>query len=141
MQKKIIRTCTNSLWLEHTTPLFISLKKLKIRDIYTYQLAIHMYRYHHDLLPPDLPITSHQFTIQSEIHHYNTRQALDLHIAPTNTMLAENTIKTQGPVIWNTLKTVIKNCSSLSSFKHTLKKNILGQYTFETTNNEYASIM
>ena len=28
-QKKIVRTCTNSLWLAHTTPLFISLKKLK----------------------------------------------------------------------------------------------------------------
>ena len=28
-QKKIIRTCTNSIWLEHTTPLFLSLKKLK----------------------------------------------------------------------------------------------------------------
>ena len=25
-QKKIIRTCTNSIWLEHTTPLFLSLK-------------------------------------------------------------------------------------------------------------------
>ena len=23
-QKKIIRTCTNSIWLEHTTPLFLS---------------------------------------------------------------------------------------------------------------------
>ena len=28
-QKKIIRTCTNSIWLEHTTPLFLSLKKIK----------------------------------------------------------------------------------------------------------------
>ena len=26
-QKKIIRTYTNSIWLEHTTPLFLSLKK------------------------------------------------------------------------------------------------------------------
>ena len=32
-QKKIIRTCTNSIWFEHTTPLFLSLKKSKIRDI------------------------------------------------------------------------------------------------------------
>ena len=54
-QKKIIRTCTNSIWLEHTTPLFLSLKKFKIRDIYLQQLAVHMYRYHHDLLPPGLP--------------------------------------------------------------------------------------
>ena len=44
-QKKVIRTCTYSLWLEHSTPLFLSLNKLKIRDIYTYQIAVHMYRY------------------------------------------------------------------------------------------------
>ena len=31
-QKKIIRTCTNSIWLEHTTPLFLSLKK-KLKSV------------------------------------------------------------------------------------------------------------
>ena len=82
-QKKVIRTCTYSLWLEHSTPLFLSLNKLKIRDIYTYQLAVHMYRYHHNLLPPGLP--NNNFAVQSEIHSYNTRQALDLHIDSTNT--------------------------------------------------------
>ena len=34
LQIKVIRTCTNSLWLEHTTPIFIALKTLKIRDLY-----------------------------------------------------------------------------------------------------------
>ena len=137
-QKKIIRTCTNSLWLEHTTPLFLSLKKLKIRDIYTYQLATHMYRYHHNLLPQGLP--NNQFTAQSEIHNYNTRQALDLYVEPTNTKLAKNTIKTQGPLIWNSINNSIKNSCSLASFKKALKKHILGQYIHQTTNNKYASI-
>ena len=66
-----------------------------------------MYRYHHDLLPPDLPNVT--FTTQSEIHNYSTRQVLNLHIAPTNTQLAKNTrpLKIQGPLIWNTLNTSI----------------------------------
>ena len=121
LQKKLIRTCTYSLWLEHTTPLFLALNKLKIRDIYTYQLAIHMYRFYHDLLPPDLPNVT--FTTQSEIHNYNTRQVLNLHIVPSNTQLAKNTIKTQGPLIWNTLNTHIKNSASLGQFKKSLKKH------------------
>ena len=100
-QKKVIRTCTYSLWLEHSTPLFLYLNKLKIRYIYTYQLAVHMYRYHHNLLPPGLP--NNNFAVQSDIHSYNTRQALDLHIDSTNTKLAENTIKIQGPIIWNSI--------------------------------------
>ena len=98
-----------------------------------------MYRYHHDLLPPDLPNVS--FTTQSEIHNYNTRQAFNLHIAPTNTQLANNTIKIQGPLIWNTMNISIKNCASLGIFKKSLKKHIFDQYTSEIYNNEYASIM
>ena len=31
LQKRIVRTCTNSMWLEHTNPLFQSLNTLKIR--------------------------------------------------------------------------------------------------------------
>ena len=76
-QKKIVSTCTNSLWLAHTTPLFISLKKLKIFDIYSYQLAIHMYR-DDDLLPLGLP--NNHFPTQANIHDYYTRQANDLHV-------------------------------------------------------------
>ena len=96
LQKKVIRTCTNSLWLEHTTPIFIALKTLKIHDLY--QLAIHMFRHHRNLLPLDL--SSISFINQSDIHNYNTRHVSDLHIAPTNTKLAGNTITTQGPIIW-----------------------------------------
>ena len=136
-QKKIIRTCTNSVRLEHTTLLFLSLKKLKIRNIYTQQLAVHMYRYHHDLLPPGLP--NNNFTVQSNFHNYNTRQARDLHIDPTNTKLAENTNKTQGPKIWNSINNIIKNCSSLASFKKSLKKFILAQYESNITTSKYAT--
>jgi hypothetical protein len=138
LQKKIIRTCTNSLWLEHTTPLFISLKKLKLRDIYTYQLAVYMYRYHNKMLPSDLPNVL--FINKSDIHDYNTRQASDFHINPTNTMLATNTITTQGPTIWNSLNCTIKNSVSIAVFKNVLKKEILKQYQTEPATHEYASL-
>ena len=35
-QKKIIRKCTNSIWLEHTTPLFLSLKNFKRSVIFIF---------------------------------------------------------------------------------------------------------
>ena len=88
-QKKIIRTCTNSIWLEHTTPLFLSLKKSKISDIYIQQLAVHMYRYHHDLLPPGLP--NNKFTIQADIHKYNIGRPLTF----ISILLIVNLLKTQ----------------------------------------------
>ena len=137
-QKKVIRTCTYSLWLEHSTPLFLSLNKLNICDIYTYRFAVHMYRYHHILLPPGLP--NNKFAFQSDIHSYNTRQALDLHIDSTNTKLAENTIKTQGQIIWNSINKTTKNCRSLASFKKSLKKQIFAQYNSNVTTNKYAAL-
>ena len=66
-----------------------------------------------------------QFTNQSDIYRYHTRQAKDLHIAPTNTSLTKNTMKTQGPIIWNTLNKSIKNCSSFAILKNKLKKTYL----------------
>ena len=135
-QKKIVRTCTNSLWLAHTTPLFISLNKLQNFDIYSYQLAIHMYRYHHDLVPPGLP--NNHFPTQANIHDYNTRQVNDLHVNPTSTKLAQNNIKTQGPLTWNKLNIKIENSPSLASFKTNLKKHILDQYEFYTIDTKYA---
>ena len=82
-----------------------------------------MYRYHHDLLPPGLP-NNHSPT-QANIHDYNTRQANDLHVDPTNTKLAQNNIKTQGPLTWNKLNIKIKNSPSLASFKTNLKNTFL----------------
>ena len=97
-----------------------------------------MYRYHHNLLPPGLP--NNNFAVQSDIHSYNTRQALDLHIDSTNTKLAENTIKIQGPIIWNSIHKTTKNCGSLASFKKSLKKQILAQYNSNVTTNKYAPL-
>ena len=65
-----------------------------------------MYRYHHDLLPPGLP--NNQFPTQADIHDYYTRQANDLHVDPTNTKLAQNTIKTQDPLTWNKLHITLR---------------------------------
>ena len=96
-----------------------------------------MYRYHRDLLSPGLP--NNHFPTQANIHGYNTRQANDLHVDPTNTKLAQNNIKTQGPLIWNKLNMKIKNSPSLASFKTSLKKYILDQYNSSTVNNKHAS--
>ena len=73
-------------------------------------MVIHMFRHHWNLLPLDLPSIS--FIKQSDIHNYNTRHVSDLHIAPTNTKLAGNTVTTRGPIIWNKMmKAALKNCN------------------------------
>ena len=128
MQKRIIRTCTNSIWLAHTDPLFQSLKTLKIHDLYVLQTAEFMYKYLHDLLPHDL-FDDHYFVTRQDIHPYDTRTSQDLHIRHTNTKLAENTIKTQAALVWNSLSDPLKHSPSLAIFKATLKKQLIDTYS------------
>ena len=71
LQKRVIRTCTNSLWLAHTDPLFSSLHTLKINDIYKLQLASFMYQCHSKLLPSDL-LSDDFFNTGTLNHPYNT---------------------------------------------------------------------
>ena len=55
-----------------------------------------------------------------------------------NSLLVNNTIHTQGPIIWNTLNPNIETCRSIASLKKTLK-NTSSQYNSEVT--KYASIV
>ena len=130
LQKRAVRTCTNSLWLSHTDPLFHSLYTLKLLDIYQFQLGTFMYKFHHNQLPPDL-LNPNFFIRNVEIHSHDTRHALDFHIDITNTKLAENTIKTQGALLWNNLSASIKNSPSLPSFKKQFKRLLVSCYDTE----------
>lgn len=127
LQKRVIRSCTNSPWLAHTDPLFSSLKTLKIHDIYKLQLAVFMYQYHNNLLPNDL-IDDTFFNTAYPAHNYETRHANTIFIKPTKTILASNTSASQGPLLWNNIPTNIQTSSSLASFKANLKKFFIGCY-------------
>ena len=127
LQKRAIRSCTNSLWLAHTDPLFHSLNTLKLHDIYYFQLGTFMYKFHHNQLPPDL-LDPNFFKRNIQVHSHETRHALDFYIDPTKTKLAENTIKTQGALFWNSLDVSLKNSPSISSFKTNLKRRLVSCY-------------
>ena len=71
----------------------------------------------------------YQIIIQSDIHSYNTRQALDFHIDSTNTKLAENTIKIQGPIIGNSINKTLKIADPLPILKNPLRNKFLPNTT------------
>ena len=127
LQKRVIRSCTNSLWLDHTDPLFLSLSTLKVLDIYKLQLASFMFQFHNNLLPADL-LNEDFFYSETPSHQYYTRHAHDLFIKPTNTVLASNTSKSQGPQLWNHLPAQLHNSPTLSSFKSGMKKILMSAY-------------
>ena len=114
-RKSLERVLTLSAGLEHTTPLFIALKKLKIRDLYIYRLAIHMFRHHQNTFRSPFNLV-HQPIGYSQLQHATRFRCSYC------TKLAGKTITTQGPIIWNNMNAALKNCKSLAIFKTCLKK-------------------
>ena len=126
LQKRAVRTITNSCYLSHTEPLFHRLKTLRIKDIHTLQTGIFMYKYTHNQLPP---LFHNIYNLNSNIHTYPTRHSLDYHLENPKIILAQKSIRHHGPDVWNSLPHNLKQCSTLYSFKASLKKHILSKYT------------
>ena len=124
-QKKIIRLCTNSHYLAHTSPLFKKLNSHTVYDIHKHQVAQFMFKFKNDFLPD---IFANYFRVTKDIHSYRTR-SVDLY-RPHNfsSDLARNTIKTQGPVLWNSIDISIRNSVTINSFKYKYKHFLISQY-------------
>ena len=70
LQKKALRIITFSSYNEHSSPLFKDLNVVKLSDIITFQLAVFMYKFHNNLLPP---VFDPYFNSVGMLHNYNTR--------------------------------------------------------------------
>jgi len=124
LQKKAIRVCTHSAYLAHTDPLFKQLNTLKVHDLHTYQSAIFMFKHTTHLLP----FFHDAFTQNTNIHSYPTRHSSDFHLNNPKLLIAHRSIRHHGPDIWNSLPEQIHLCTSLFSFKATMKRHIVSNY-------------
>ena len=103
---------------DHITPILKELNWLKVRVQCTYDLCIYIYKIRNNLLPDWLE--SMPTIAEVNNNSFNTRQSHLLFIPRTNTDSGARAIVVRGPVEWNKLPESIKNCHSVSSFKHQL---------------------
>ena len=125
LQKKAVRICTNSTYLSHTNPLFHRLKVYKIHDINTLQIAMFMFKYNKELLPP---VFSNFFSYNKSLHSYPTRSRNNIHLNNPKILLAHKSLRHHGPDIWNSLPDDTKEITLLYSFKRRMKELLLNQY-------------
>ena len=125
LQKRAVRTITNSGFLAHTEPLFNRLKTLRTHDIHSFQTGVFMYKYTNNQLPE---LFHNYFDLNSNIHTYPTRRSSDFHLENPKTILAQKSIRHHGPDVWNSLPNNIKQCLTLSNFKDLFKTYILSTY-------------
>ena len=126
LQKRAIRICSHSHYLSNTDPIFHKLNFLKANDIHYFQTAIFVYKFSKNILPLTF---RDMFTLNTNIHSYPTSHSFDLHLSNPKIVLAHRSIRHHGPDVWNSLPSNIKSCTSLYSFKASLKKHLLSQYT------------
>ena len=117
LQKKIVRIICGVNWLAHSEPLFTSLSVLTIQKLFKYNIGLLMYKYHHGLLPKILDI----FERNMDIHQYNTRQAIQLHIPICKTELGKRSFHYQAVKIWNEIFLALRVDIKIGTFKKKLK--------------------
>ena len=124
LQKKAVRICTQSGFRDHTNPLFVKLKCLKVDDINFLQTATFMFRYNAGLLPISF---SSMFQTNSAVHSYSTRQASNIHLNNPRTALAYKSIRHSGPDVWNSLPQSVRDVQKTHSFKKKIKHILISK--------------
>jgi hypothetical protein len=128
LQKRIVRIVTRSHFQAHCNPLFYKLQLLKIRDICKLQTALVLFRtiYESNVNPGAFYL---RFKFQQVVKQYSTRSNCMNFIVPYyRTIIRGNSIACKGPLIWNSLPSVLINYTSSSSFKKHYKLCLIDFY-------------
>ena len=90
MQKRVLRTITNSNYIAHTEPLFKELKLVKITDMY----VIAIWKFYHNLMNNQLPMFFSSMTPQLPVAcaRYELRNPKS-HLPTIKHKYAENSIR------------------------------------------------
>ena len=125
LQKKAIRVCTRSGFLDHTNPLFVKLRCLKVDDINFLQTAIFMFRFNTKLLPDSF---SSMFQSNNAVHSCSTRQASNIHLVnPRTTLAHKSIIRHSGPDVWNSLPQHVRTLQTPHSFNRAIKRILISK--------------
>ena len=117
---------------DHTNPLFVNNKLLKLNDIIESSYVKVMFNIINNKLPPDL---SNMFQYSFTVHNYNTRNVSNQgeYIPSINTTaFGIKSLRYNTPVVWNKLLKTnpeISNSVSMNSLKYTLKSYYLKTYS------------
>ena len=130
LQKKAVRTITNSNYLAHSEPLFKTLNLLKLEDI----IKVNILKFHYQYENNNLPLYFQNIDYNPEIssHHYNTRKHEYVYYVKHE--LEKKSLQYTIPQIINETPTLIKDTihtHSLNGFKSYTKTYFLSCYSLE----------
>ena len=122
VQKKSLRLINGSGSRDHSAPLFVKFNTLSVFDLYKYHMCALMYNFEKTV---SLPLNIRDlFVRNTDIHTYNTRASDKLHLSKVRTSLHLSTVRYQGPLLWNQIRS---SCplTSIRVCKKYFKKQLL----------------
>ena len=124
LNRRAIRTIYNVPWDAHTTPLFYDLKILKLKDMYTFQIAKIMHQYSSNSYKGKYNITS-----VKNVHNYPTRfaESLNFYEQPSTLKSTNRALSVAGPKVWAQIPKEIKTLP-FNTFKVVYKNFLLEKY-------------
>ena len=123
LQKKAIRIINRSNYLDHTAPIFKSLKMLTVYKVYELTCILFIYKCLKCNYLPDLKT---RVLRNSEFHGYNTRNCdLFRNIDIIRLRLCQRSFLNYGINLWNSLSDEIKNSHCIYTLKNNVKLNLL----------------
>ena len=127
LQKRVIR-CMNFLpYNEHTALYLGRMNMLTVEHLYFSNIALYMYRtLNIEKYDDHLKAKLHSFC---DLHDYPTRNRFSLRVPRVNKEKSKSHVHCSGVRIWNSIPDGVKGSTSVTSFKHNLKKFLLGQPT------------
>ena len=122
IQKTIIRIINNNTYKHDTKSLFLKFNLLDVYQIHFYLVANFMYKYMSGVLPSNF---DEMFNRLCENHNYSTRQTNTLKIPFCKLDTLKRTMRYNGVITWNKVKSVADIINSFDFFKIHLKSSLL----------------
>jgi len=124
LNNKLLRIVQNKSLRTPVIELYRNFNTLPLPQLHQFQLLCLVHKYLH--CRSQLPIVfSKYFTLNKDIHHYNTRSTENLHLTRVNTARGARNVKFKASQLWNTLPEVLKSAPKISTFKKCLKHYLL----------------
>ena len=121
LQNKAVRIIAGVPPCTSADNLYLELDILPVKKIFVHAISIFMYKYVNRMLPE---LFLDMFTPVSEIHNYDTRQAINknLFVSFKSTSRGQQSITYIGPHVWNFILSKINPHCPIGSFKRHIRQ-------------------
>ena len=125
LQKKAIRLISNSHYLEHTAPIFNSLKILTLHQVFKLNCLLFIYKCTKEHKFPNF---INRIRRNRDFHDHNTRNNDHFRVPSGRLSIFRDAYLVQGLTLWNSLDPTILNCNNIIKLKNNVKKTFFTNY-------------